>query len=408
MKLLHTSDWHLGRSLYTRNRREEFTQFLNWLVAKANSENSDAILVAGDIFDTGTPPTWAQELYYKFLYDLSKTNCKHVVIIAGNHDSPTFIEAPKSLLKILNVHVIGSLAESLEDEVIVLNDKNNTPSLIVCAVPYLRDRDIRTSEAGESIDDKNQKILTGIKTHYSNILKIAKQKKQEYKIPIVAMGHLFTAGGKTIDDDGVRDLYIGSLAHINSDVFDSEVTYTALGHLHVPQVVMKKNNIRYSGSPIPMGFGESKQQKIILSVEIDDNSTSVKEINVPVFQNIIRIAGDLDYILSHIEFAKKETPFAWLEVEYTGKEIPGNLRDTIESVVENSTLEILRIKSNRVSERSLSKLEEQETLEELLISDVFNRCLIDYKVPDEQKKILTESFEEIMLEINEAEVIDEN
>ena len=225
MKILHTSDWHLGRSLYGRKRYGEFSAFLDWLAQTIEKEKVDALLVAGDVFDTTTPGNRAQELYYRFLARVSGSCCRHVVVIAGNHDSPTFLNAPGELLRALNVYVVGSMTDTLEDEVIVFY-KNGQPEAIVCAVPYLRDRDIRTVEPGEIIDDKNAKLILGLKNHYADVCTIAEQKRSEFEknghsgVPIVAMGHLFTAGGKTLDGDGVRELYVGSLAHVGKDVLD--------------------------------------------------------------------------------------------------------------------------------------------------------------------------------------------
>ena len=155
MKILHTSDWHLGRSLYGRKRYDEFSAFLDWLTQTIENEGIDALLVAGDVFDTSTPSNRAQELYYRFLCRVSTSCCRHVVVIAGNHDSPSFLNAPKELLRALNVYVVGSMTDPLEDEVIVLH-KDEQPEAIVCAVPYLRDKDIRTVEPGETIDDKKR------------------------------------------------------------------------------------------------------------------------------------------------------------------------------------------------------------------------------------------------------------
>ena len=158
MKFLHTSDWHLGRSLYGRKRYEEFTAFLDWLTQTIEDEKIDALLVAGDVFDTSTPSNRAQELYYRFLCRVAASCCRHVVVVAGNHDSPSFLNAPKELLRALNVYVVGSMTEALEDEVFVLQ-VDDKPEAIVCAVPYLRDKDIRTVEPGETIDDKNAKLV---------------------------------------------------------------------------------------------------------------------------------------------------------------------------------------------------------------------------------------------------------
>ena len=273
LTILHTSDWHLGRRLYGRLRYEEFESFLHWLQDTISAQKVDILIVAGDIFDTMTPSNKAQALYYEFLGKVSRSCCQHVVIVAGNHDSPTFLDAPSNVLKFLNVHVIGTACDNLEDEVLVLGDDDNNPHCIIAAVPYLRDRDVRSSSAGESADSKDANVIAGICEHYDNVADIAKSKQADLSkthqryIPIVATGHLFASGGKTTEDDGVRELYVGSLGKISADMFNDGFDYVALGHLHVPQRVGGRESIRYSGSPIAMGFGEAKQQKQVLLVQ---------------------------------------------------------------------------------------------------------------------------------------------
>ena len=180
MKLLHTSDWHIGRTLYGRKRYEEFEAFLAWLAEMIQRNEIDVLLVAGDIFDTSAPSNRAQELYYRFLWKVAPSSCRHVIIVAGNHDSPSFLNAPKALLRALDVHVIGSPSESLEDEVLVLRNEQDVPELIVCAVPYLRDKDIRVAEAGESVEDKERNLLVGIRNHYAAIAALAERKRMEF------------------------------------------------------------------------------------------------------------------------------------------------------------------------------------------------------------------------------------
>ena len=146
MNILHTSDWHLGRTLYGRRRQEEFAAFLDWLLGCISTYNIDVLIVAGDIFDTSTPGTAAQELYYRFLARVGSTGCRHVVIIGGNHDSPSFLDAPAGLLRALDVHVVGQACTEPVDQVLLLHDDLGEPQLLVCAVPYLRDRDIRQAQ----------------------------------------------------------------------------------------------------------------------------------------------------------------------------------------------------------------------------------------------------------------------
>ncbi len=409
MKILHTSDWHLGRSLYGRKRYEEFSAFLDWLAQTIEKEKVDALLVAGDVFDTSTPSNRAQELYYRFLSRVSTSCCHHVVVIAGNHDSPTFLNAPKELLRALNVYVIGSMTDTFEDEVIVLY-KNEQPEAIVCAVPYLRDKDIRTVEPGETTDDKNAKLILGLKNHYADVCTIAEQKRSEFEknghpgLPIVAMGHLFTAGGKTVDGDGVRELYVGSLAHVGEDVFPPSIDYLALGHLHVPQRVSNAENMRYCGSPIPMGYGEANQEKKVVLIEFDSTTPNIQEVPVPCFQQLVRIVGSLDDIHVKLEELKDEDSHAWLEIEYTGSDIIGNLREILDETLADTSMEIRRIKNRRLIDRVIGTIDENETLDDLNVNDVFERCLDAFDVPDEDREELTESHNEIIKSLDEEDV----
>ena len=277
LTLLHTSDWHLGRRLYGKPRYDEFKQFLDWQLQTLREQKVDVLLIAGDIFDTTAPSNQAQNLYYDFLSQVCHTDCRHVIIVAGNHDSASFLEAPKQLLKAFNIHIIGSMTDTPTDEVITLSDKSEQPELIVMAVPYLRDRDVRTVGHGERLEDKERKLTQGIKAHYAQIADIAiaqqAQLHAKYKrsIPIVATGHLFTVGGQTMEGDGVRDLYVGSLGSIGAEIFHPQIDYVALGHLHIPQAVGGQPHIRYAGSPIAMGFGESRQQKQVHLLRFDAN-----------------------------------------------------------------------------------------------------------------------------------------
>ncbi len=430
MKILHTSDWHLGRSLYGRKRYEEFTAFLDWLAETIEREQVDVLLVAGDVFDTRTPSNRAQELYYRFLCRMASSCCCHVVVIAGNHDSPSFLNAPKELLRALNVHVVGSMDSALENEVIEILDCegaeiNAENSAIICAVPYLRDKDIRTVEPGETIDTKNEKLVAGIRQHYQDVVALAEQKRtsinqksaiknpqlqilnQKSKIknssvPIIVMGHLFTSGGKTVADDGVRELYVGSLAHVGMDIFPASVAYAALGHLHVPQVVGGVEHIRYSGSPIPMGYGEAGQAKKVVIVTFEGERPHIKEITVPCFQELIRVVGSLDDILAKIDTLKIEQSTAWLEVEYTGRDGVVSLREMLDEAIAGSGLEIRRIKNRQIMDRVIHRANEEETLDDLDVDDVFVRCLDAFEVPDEEREELIDSYHQIIKDIYEV------
>lgn len=406
MKLLHTSDWHLGRSLYNRKRYDEFAAFLDWLVETIIQQEIDVLLIAGDIFDTSTPSNRAQSLYYRFLNKASQTCCRHIVITGGNHDSPSFLNAPKVLLEALNIYVVGAITDNLEDEVITLIDTNSNPEAIICAVPYLRDKDVRTVEAGESGADKNLKLISGIHDHYQKVSIIAQKKQKEIgkDVPIIAMGHLFATGGKTTDNDGVRELYVGSLAQVSEDAFPECFDYVALGHLHIPQRVGKSDRIRYSGSPIAMGYGEANQTKQVISITFQGKVSQIQEIKIPCFQSLARISGNVEDILTKIAELKLNNSNAWLEIDYTGTEIAPNLQEALNEAILNSQLEILRVRNRRQVERILRQATEDEQLEQLNEFEVFERCLDANDITETEREELQFIYNEIIRTMQEDDI----
>ena len=406
MKIIHTSDWHLGRTLYGQKRYEEAEAFLAWLTGAIQTHEVDALLVAGDVFDTTTPSNRAQGLYYRFLCRVAASSCRYMVVVAGNHDSPSFINAPGELLKALDIHVVGSPTQNPEDEVIVLENSEGRPELIVCAVPYLRDRDIRSAEAGETIEDKERKLIDGIRGHYAEVAAIAEEKRAELGggIPIVATGHLFAAGGKTVDGDGVRDLYVGSLAHVTAGIFPDTFDYLALGHLHVPQKVNGDGKIRYSGAPLPMGFGEAAQRKRVCLVEFDGGHAAVQAIEVPTFQRLERITGTWETISNRIRELSATDAEVWLEVVHDGDEVISDLRGRLDEAISGSTVKVLRVKNNRIIDRILERTHHEETLDDLDELDVFDRCLSAHAVPGEQRPELIRAYREVVESLHEDDI----
>lgn len=406
MKVLHTSDWHIGRTLYGQKRYDEFAQFLDWLSTTIAREEVDVLLVAGDIFDTNAPSNRAQSLYYQFLCRVATSACRHIIVIAGNHDSPTFLDAPKALLRSLDVHVVGAASDERNDEVLALNDAQGCTELIVCAVPYLRDRDIRLAKAGESIADKESNLLAAIRDHYLEVAELAARTRDALgdDIPIIAMGHLFTSGGQTIDGDGVRELYIGSLAHVGASIFPECIDYVALGHLHVPQKVDGSEFMRYSGSPLAMGFGEAMQEKSVCLVSFSSRQPSVRLVKVPVFQRLVRISGNWEEITHQLRALADSADSVWLEIIYQGEVLISDLREQLEALVSDSPLLILRIQNTRLIEGVLGSAHLDESLEDLNPDDVFARCLAAHDIPNEQRPELLRAYRETIISLDEDDL----
>jgi exonuclease SbcD len=391
--------------LYGRRRYEEFEAFLNWLTQTLEKERIDALVVAGDVFDTGTPSNRAQELYYQFLCRVAASSCRHVVVTAGNHDSPSFLEAPKELLKALRVYVVGACPSRLDDEVLILTTAEGAPQAVVAAVPYLRDRDLRTVEAGESLEDKDHKLAQGLANHYAQVCLLADEKRRSLaeNVPLIATGHLFCAGGQTVEGDGVRELYVGSLAHVGPETFPAAIDYLALGHLHSVQTVGGVATRRYSGSPLPMGFGELNQEKSVCVVEFSGRTPRVRTVPVPCFQRLARISGDWQKLSRQLTQLVLENEPVWVELIYEDTQPAENLRQRVDELVAGSRVEVLRVKNRQITERVLQRAKVQETLEELTEVQVFERCLDANEVPAERREGLLAAYGEVLLSLHDED-----
>jgi exonuclease SbcD len=190
-------------------------------------------------------------------------------------------------------------------------------------------------------------------------------------------------------------------------VFPESIDYLALGHLHIPQRVGGSDFIRYSGSPLPIGFGEAGQEKSVALVDFSGNARKVINIPVPRFQELRTMQGDWPTIARGIDELKSKGSDAWLEIVYEGDEIAGDLRERLDEAIKGSGTEILRVKNNRVLERAMSGMATDESLDDLDTTDVFNRCLESYEVPEDQRPALLSAYQEIIVSLNEEDVMNE-
>ena len=367
MKILHTSDWHIGQKFMGKSREEEHSAFFSWLLDTIKTENIDVLIVAGDIFDTGNPPNYALELYYNFLKNLFTIDGLYIIITAGNHDSVSTLNAPKKLLEALNVHVITSGDES-ENELISIY-KNDELQGVVCAVPFLRDSVVREAISGQTVNDKESLLNEGIKQHYIDVYEEALDLTKEKNLPIIATGHLTTVGSRTSQSE--RDIYIGGTLDIGSDFLGAYFDYVALGHLHINQTV-GVNHVRYSGSPIPLSFSEANQKKKINIVEFDNKSIEVKELEIPTTRQLVALKGNGETILKELE--KIEDKTTWIEIQLND-ENPIVAHQSIRDYAQEKELIILAIKIDRTQKRLESKDLNVLSLDELTPSDVFERRL---------------------------------
>ena len=393
MKILHTSDWHLGQSFMGKSRQEEHQAFLDWLLQTIEKEKITLLLVAGDIFDTGTPPNYALELYYNFLTKLSHSTCENVIITAGNHDSVATLKAPKQLLKALNIHVITSGDEN-ENEVIEIFHKENLEG-IVCAIPFLRDYVVRQSLSAETLNDKEHSLTEGIKEHYKSAYKKALTLADERDIPIIATGHLTTLGSRSSESE--REIYIGGTLDIDSQFLGRYFDYVALGHLHSNQKVGMQH-VRYSGSPIPLSFSESKSQKKVNIISFEKKEMQVSTLDIPLYRTLLVLRGDVTSILKELDLVQSKT--TWIEV-HLNDENPFHANQIIRERAEELELMLLAVKIDREEKALYSEDFDVISLDELKPLDVFERRL--QKDALEDKSFTQELVTNFKMIVNEVQ-----
>ncbi|MCC3153966.1 exonuclease subunit SbcD [Hymenobacter sp. BT770] len=318
MRVLHTADWHLGqRFISGHERTDEHRHFLHWLVATVREHAVEILVIAGDVFDSGSPSNQALELYYDFLLQMQSTECRDIVVVGGNHDSPATLNAPARLLRHLRVHVVGCVPDCFEDQVLILNNAAGQPGLVVCAVPFLRDRDVRLSVPGETAEEREARLKQGIADHYARVAEVEHvwQLKAD-GLPVLATGHLYAAGAAPSDSE--RTIHVGNLGQVTAEHFPEIFDYVALGHLHRPQRVGGREHIRYSGSPIALSFSEIDHGKEVLLLDFAGGKlATLTALPVPGTRRLLRFHGELDEVLGLL-VAYDNTGYllpAWVDVE---------------------------------------------------------------------------------------------
>ncbi len=374
MRLLHTSDWHLGQHFYGKSRADEHRAFLDWLQQQAEQHRVDAIIVAGDLFDTGTPPSYARELYNRFVVALQASGCQ-LIVLAGNHDSVATLNESRDLLACLHTQVISHAQP--DDAPLLLTQRDGSPGAILCPVPFLRPRDLLRSQAGQSADDKQFALQHAISEHYQNLYQRAVTLRQTLgqDLPIVATGHLTAIGASR--SESVRDIYIGSLDALPLSAFPP-ADYIALGHIHRPQRVGRAEHIRYSGSPIPLSFDELGSAKSVCLVELNAQGLqAITPLAVPQSQPMRLLKGNLAEIGAALEALRDqatEKPI-WLDIEIDSDGWLSDAERTLQQQAASLPVEILLLRRSREQRQRALTMQAGETLSELTPDEVFNRRL---------------------------------
>ena len=380
MRLLHTSDWHLGQNFFGFSRHYEHQQFLDWLLLTLVEQQIDVLLIAGDVFDTANAPASAQQQLYQFLC-AAKLNTPHlqVVIIAGNHDSPTRLEVPMPFLSAFDMVVIGQVTRQhqqidVERMVIPLKNQQGEVKAWCLAIPFLRPSDV------PKVDNAKDAYLEGIAALYQQATDCALDKRETGQA-IIAMGHCHMLGSQ-VSEDSERKLVMGGIESLSSAIFAPEISYVALGHLHLAQKVGGDDRVRYSGTPLPMSFSEEHYQYSIRVIELDhDAIKSATSILIPRTVPLYRIpkskAEPLDAVLTLLQqhdwptIPEQQQPYLLVRVQLEKPE--PSLRQQIEQALANKSVKLIKIETTYPSTTTDNedKVMSLEDVQRLQPEDVF-------------------------------------
>ncbi len=400
IKILHTSDWHIGKELHKVELTEDMDRFFTWLIEFIRDNQVDVLLMSGDLFDQANPTQLDMKQYYAFLEKMIPLECR-IVLTGGNHDSPAVLNAPKDLLQLLKIDVVGGAPETVED--LFVEYQKDEQSVVIAAVPFLRDRDIRKSVAGETYNDKIEQIRDGLKTYFENVN--AHYKANYEGLPFVIMGHLYAQGATVSDSE--RDIQIGNQAGVDSSIFGDKANYVALGHIHKPQEVGHPN-IRYSGSPIPMSFSEKSDQKEIVLLEFEAGTMTQTRYDIPMSRKLVLFEDTLDLVRQKIAAYTTDSPLIDLaEIIVREKEFSLSTMEGLEELRTEMNVPGLKIVKSKVEFENMQKglstlLSTGTLLSELEPEELFKKRLALEPNVDNEDELLN-AFREIMEQLGQNE-----
>lgn len=310
MRILHTADWHLGRTLEGRSRLPEQEAFIDELCEIADDQDVQLILIAGDVFDTYNPPAAAEELYYDALARLADSGRRAIVVIAGNHDSPDRLTAPQPLVERHGIYLLGLPAQTHMQPLTVPVPGSDEPA-VIAALPYpseARLSEVLTADADEAALQK---------AYSERVAQVFRQMAQGFRPDAVrlAMSHLFVAGGK--ESDSERPLQIGLASAVAPSGLPQGAHYIALGHLHRPQTVhAAPSPTRYSGSPLAYSFSEAGQAKSVILVEATaQREAKIEEIHLSAGRPLVRWRAEEGLVQVEAWCNEQRDANAWIDLE---------------------------------------------------------------------------------------------
>ncbi len=353
LRIFHTADWHLGHSLHGVSREYEHRQFLAWLLDILEGRQANVLLIAGDLFDSANPPASAQAMFYRFVVEAQRRLPRlQIVAIAGNHDSAERLEAPSPILDALNVRVVGRprrLSDGRLDTgrllVPLLGGTGGTAAWCV-AVPFLRPSDLHADT-----DNGEDPLVTGVTRLYGDVIAAVEQVRRHNQA-LIAMGHCYMVGAG-LSELSERKILGGNQHALPATLFPKQITYAALGHLHLAQTVGGQAHIRYSGSPIPLALDERDYPHQVVQIDLEGARLLASDsIPVPRFVDILRFPACSSAAVEAVEVMLAAYPFGedlpaerypFLEVVARLERPEPGLRQRIETALDGRPARLLKL-----------------------------------------------------------------
>jgi exonuclease SbcD len=415
MKILHTSDWHLGHTLHDYSREAEHQAFLAWLLDTLEAESVDALLICGDVFDNANPAAQSQVLWYRFLAEAQRLlPGLDIVVIGGNHDSAARLDAPDPLLRAFRVRVVGGLPYENDGTInwdrllIPLHDSENNIAAWVAAMPFLRQADLPTIAEGEA-----DPLIDGVRQRYAEAI-AAVRKQLTPGQALVVTGHCYMTGG-ILSDLSERKILGGNQHALPADIFPDDIAYVALGHLHRPQTVGSRENVRYSGSPLPLSVIEIGYESQICLVELNGSECSgIRQLTVPRAVQFLRIPvrGELplDTLLAELgelpaaPVDNDRSAWPYLEVAPLLEKPEPALRERIQESLTGKAVRLVRIAPVYTGGAGvLSTALAGQSLSDITPEDVFVRRYRS-SYPDDPPPEYLAAFHELIEQVEQREV----
>ncbi len=410
LRLIHTADWHLGHRLKDFERVAEHERFLGWLLEQVGQQEADALLVAGDIFDSANPPAAALRMWYGFLGEArARYPALQIVAIGGNHDSAARLDAPRALLQPLGVQVLGgaplSPAGGLDAAAMALplRGRDGQVAAVVAAVPFLSPFELHLAGGGGAADDA---LALGLRACYGQVLGYARQRLGPGQA-LLAMGHLHLSGAQ-LSELSERKILSGGLHAVGPDLFDPGVAYVALGHLHLAQPVGRAG-VRYAGSPIPLSMAERRYPHQVLRVDLQGPELAgVHPLPVPRAVDLLRVPegghAPLPEVCAALQALRLPPPApglppAFLEVGVCLQGPEPGLRAAVEQAVGELPVRLVKISTELAGHgRALAEASAARTLDELAPAVVLRQCWAA-RHPGEPPAELLQAFAELLAQV---------